>query len=77
MADVELVAASDVDNPLAGLFGATKVFGPQKGLAEARLPQVDGLLESFAAGPAGVALEKGAGAAGGPRVRAAAARRDR
>ena len=36
--DVELVAASDVDNPLTGLFGATKVFGPQKGIPEERLP---------------------------------------
>ena len=35
---VELVAASDVDNPLTGLFGATKTFGPQKGIAEERLP---------------------------------------
>ncbi len=64
--DVALVAASDVDNQLAGLFGATKTFGPQKGIPEERLPAVDGLLESFAraAGPR-VALEKGAGAAGG------------
>lgn len=63
---VELVAASDVDNPLTGLFGATKVFGPQKGVAEDRLPVLDGWLEGFAAATdRRVALEKGAGAAGG------------
>ncbi|NYG58063.1 glycerate kinase [Nocardioides daedukensis] len=63
---IELVVASDVDNPLTGLFGATKTFGPQKGIAEERLPAVDGLLEEFAA-VAGrrTALDKGAGAAGG------------
>ena len=33
---VELVVASDVDNPLLGLRGAANVFGPQKGLAEDR-----------------------------------------
>ena len=66
LAGVELVAASDVENPLTGLFGATKVFGPQKGLAEERIAEVDGWLEGFAA-VAGrrTALEKGAGAAGG------------
>jgi len=63
---VELVAASDVDNPLTGLFGATKTYGPQKGLAEDRLPYLDGLLQDFAElTDRRVALEKGAGAAGG------------
>ena len=63
---VELVAASDVDNPLAGLFGATKTYGPQKGLAEDRLVAVDAVLEHFAAlVDRRTALEKGAGAAGG------------
>ena len=63
---VRLVAASDVDNPLTGLFGATKIFGPQKGIAEERLPVVDGWLEQYAAAlDRRLALEKGAGAAGG------------
>ena len=63
---VRLVAATDVDNPLTGLFGATKVFGPQKGIAEERLPVLDGWLEQFAAvTDRRTALEKGAGAAGG------------
>ncbi|MGZ4456627.1 MAG: glycerate kinase, partial [Nocardioides sp.] len=64
--DVELVAASDVDSPLTGLFGATKTFGPQKGLAEDRLPVVDGWLEELAVAVGRrTSLEKGAGAAGG------------
>lgn len=64
--DVDLVAATDVDSPLTGLFGATKVFGPQKGIAEERLPVVDGWLQELAAATdRRVALEKGAGAAGG------------
>src|SRR4051812_47515738 len=64
--DVELVAASDVDNPLTGLFGAAKVFGPQKGLPEDRLPVVDGWLQDLAAATdRKVALAEGAGAAGG------------
>lgn len=63
---VRLVAASDVDNPLTGLFGAAKVFGPQKGLAEEELPGVDGALQDLAAATdRKAAAEKGAGAAGG------------
>ncbi|PVG82717.1 hypothetical protein DDE18_10145 [Nocardioides gansuensis] len=63
---VSLVAATDVDIPLTGLFGATKTFGPQKGIPEERLVEVDGWLETFAAAvDRRVALEKGAGAAGG------------
>jgi len=62
----ELVIASDVDSPLTGLFGATKTFGPQKGIAEDRLPVLDGWLEELAtAAGRRTALEKGAGAAGG------------
>ena len=61
-----LLAASDVDNPLTGLFGATKIFGPQKGVAEDRLPVVDGWLEELAAATdRRTSLAKGAGAAGG------------
>ncbi|NYJ01978.1 glycerate kinase [Nocardioides thalensis] len=66
LAGVELVAASDVDSPLAGLFGATKTFGPQKGIAEERLPWLDGVLEAYgAATDRRLALEAGTGAAGG------------
>jgi glycerate kinase len=63
---IVLVAATDVDNPLTGLFGATKTYGPQKGVAEDRLPAVDGLLTDLAAAAGQrVSLEPGAGAAGG------------
>ncbi|MCK5930236.1 MAG: glycerate kinase [Nocardioides sp.] len=66
LAGVTLVAASDVDSPLTGLFGATKTFGPQKGLDEGRIAHVDGLLEQLAvATDRRLSLEKGAGAAGG------------
>jgi glycerate 2-kinase len=63
---VELVAASDVDNPLLGLTGAANVFGPQKGIGEERLQAVDALLEKLAtATDPKTARGKGAGAAGG------------
>ena len=66
MAGITLVAASDVDNPLLGLIGATSVYGPQKGIAEDRKIAVDGMLEILAnATDKKVALSKGAGAAGG------------
>ncbi|MDO7869257.1 glycerate kinase family protein [Nocardioides jiangxiensis] len=66
VAGISLVAASDVDNPLTGLFGAAKVFGPQKGLADADLPAVDGALQDLAAATdRKAAAGKGAGAAGG------------
>ena len=63
---IRLVAASDVDSPLTGLFGAAKTFGPQKGLAEDRIAAVDRVLEDFAhATDRRLSLEPGAGAAGG------------
>jgi glycerate kinase len=58
--------ATDVDNPLLGINGATKVYGPQKGLPEERLVVVDGWLQHFAeVTDRKVASQKGAGAAGG------------
>jgi glycerate kinase len=66
LGEAELVVASDVDSPLTGLFGATKTFGPQKGITEERLPAVDGVLAELAAATdRRTSLEKGAGAAGG------------
>ncbi|MGI8901682.1 MAG: glycerate kinase family protein [Nocardioides sp.] len=63
---VRLVVASDVDNPLLGLIGATNVYGPQKGVAEDRKLAVDRTLERLAAATdKKLALVKGAGAAGG------------
>jgi glycerate kinase len=65
-AGVELVLASDVDNPLLGINGATKIYGPQKGLPEERLVTVDGWLQRFAdLTDRKLAGQKGAGAAGG------------
>lgn len=66
VAGVELVLASDVDNPLTGLFGAAKVYGPQKGLDEEAVARVDAVLEQYAhACDRRTSLEPGAGAAGG------------
>jgi glycerate kinase len=66
VAGIDLVAASDVDNPLLGLIGATNVYGPQKGLPDDRLHVVDAALERLAvAADRKLALAKGAGAAGG------------
>ncbi len=63
---VRLVVASDVDNPLLGLIGATNVYGPQKGVAEDRKIAVDATLERLAsATDKKLSLAKGAGAAGG------------
>lgn len=66
LAGIELIAASDVDNSLLGLIGATKTYGPQKGLAEDRLYAVDGWLQTLAeATDRKLAAKPGAGAAGG------------
>lgn len=63
---VEIVAATDVDNPLLGLTGATNVYGPQKGLPAERLPAVDAVLAAFASATSkSLARTPGAGAGGG------------
>ena len=69
---IELIVATDVDLPLLGMFGATKTFGPQKGLDESEVMRVDGILDDFVIAACGsapserrAADEKGAGAAGG------------
>ncbi|MFI6820795.1 glycerate kinase [Micromonospora sp. NPDC050187] len=71
--DATLVAASDVDNPLLGLHGASNVYGPQKGasredvlLLDAALERFAGVLEKDLPGcPAGLGALPGGGAAGG------------
>jgi glycerate kinase len=70
LADVELIAATDVEHPLLGPMGAAAVFGPQKGadpdtvrVLEQRLS--DWALELNAAAGHTVSDEAGAGAAGG------------
>lgn len=67
---VEVVAACDVNNPLYGPQGATRVFGPQKGVtAESFQVLEDGLrhLGTLMAreDKPGLAARPGAGAAGG------------
>ncbi len=70
---VELVLASDVDNPLTGPKGAPAVYGPQKGASPADVATLDAALAHFAkvleadAGPRAAehAAAPGAGAAGG------------
>ncbi len=44
---VEVVIAADVDVALLGMFGATKTFGPQKGLSEPDIIRVDGILDQW------------------------------
>lgn len=68
MVSVQLVAATDVDNPLLGRHGASAVFGPQKGADAATVVRMDQQLAAFAAetGAQGMLWEQaGAGAAGG------------
>lgn len=48
LADVELVAATDVETPLLGLHGASAVFGPQKGASRADVLLLDGALTRWA-----------------------------
>ncbi|MFH9980910.1 glycerate kinase [Streptomyces sp. NPDC017179] len=77
LAVVELVLASDVDNPLTGPKGAPAVYGPQKGASAEDVATLDAALAHFAkvlegvggAGSGGrtaeYAASPGAGAAGG------------
>jgi glycerate kinase len=70
LADVELIAATDVEHPLLGPMGAARVFGPQKGAdpdavqaLERRLTEWAAVLDAAAGRP--VRDQPGAGAAGG------------
>ncbi|MFC9457280.1 glycerate kinase [Streptomyces sp. NPDC058430] len=73
LADVEIVLASDVDNPLTGPKGAPAVYGPQKGATADDVAALDAALAHFARvlaeaiGPKALeyAGSPGAGAAGG------------
>ncbi|MFE0792828.1 glycerate kinase [Streptomyces mutabilis] len=75
LTDVELVLASDVDNPLTGPKGAPAVYGPQKGASPEDVETLDAALAHFAkvlegtetvgARAAEYAASPGAGAAGG------------
>ena len=46
--DVHITIASDVNNPLCGLQGASAVFGPQKGATPAQVSKLDTALGHFA-----------------------------
>ncbi|MEV4769290.1 glycerate kinase family protein [Micromonospora humida] len=71
--DATLVAATDVDNPLLGLHGASSVYGPQKGADRADVLLLDAALERWAAVlerdlpgcPPALGTLPGGGAAGG------------
>lgn len=68
--EVEFVAATDVDNPLVGPWGASAVYGPQKGASPDDVRLLDEALRHFAAvvyRDLGVDIRDmpGAGAAGG------------
>lgn len=70
LAEVQLIVASDVTNPLLGSRGAAATYGPQKGCDEAAVADLDAALDRY-----GRAIETatgrlvadlpGAGAAGG------------
>ena len=47
-AHTEVILASDVDNPLLGIDGAARVFGPQKGLSDDDIAGFDTSLGHFA-----------------------------
>jgi glycerate kinase len=72
LAEVELVAACDVTNPLLGLNGASAVYGPQKGASDDDVQRLDAALTHWAdllqrdlPGGLDVRNLEGAGAAGG------------
>lgn len=72
-AGIELIAATDVDNPLTGLHGASAVYGPQKGATPQDVTLLDAALANWAAVlerelpgcPAKLTELPGGGAAGG------------
>ncbi|MEQ8798348.1 MAG: glycerate kinase [Salinisphaeraceae bacterium] len=66
-ADLSLTVLCDVDNPLGGPRGATRVYGPQKGLTPPMLREVERGLDHLARQLDAVAIgeQPGAGAAGG------------
>lgn len=67
--DSDLIALCDVDNPLTGTHGCTRIYGPQKGLCPDRAAAVDAAVARFtrlaAHDSARFAERPGAGAAGG------------
>lgn len=65
-ADIELIIATDVDNPLLGPQGASEVYAPQKGASASEVTELEAGLAHFAAmTDPHLAKAPGAGAAGG------------
>lgn len=67
---VEFAALTDVTNPLTGPKGAVRVYGPQKGLEQAGMGELDTWMQRYAALAAralgrDLSDEPGTGAAGG------------
>lgn len=65
LADVEVIAASDVEYPLLGPWGTARVFAPQKGADMATVAVLEGRLAAWAieldaAAGRGVSAEPGA-----------------
>ncbi len=62
-----VTAACDVENPLLGPDGATRIFGPQKGAGETTIPVLEEALAAIVCASDGWqnARKPGAGAAGG------------
>ena len=70
LTQVEIEVACDVNNPLCGEYGASAIFGPQKGATAAMVEQLDKALAHFAQVVKSqlgkeIAYHAGAGAAGG------------
>ena len=70
LAEAEVIAATDVNNPLCGPSGASEVYGPQKGASPALVKELDQALAVYAevlhrSLGKQVADVPGAGAAGG------------
>mgnify|MGYP000352281043 CR=1 FL=1 len=67
---LDFIVAVDVENPMLGLNGCTRIFGPQKGILPAQFPIAEAPLERLGLRAAehlgyDIAADPGCGAAGG------------
>lgn len=65
--DIRIRVLCDVDNPLLGAHGASRIYGPQKGLSEAEIDAVEAAFARIAqrSDAEELTARKGSGAAGG------------